>query len=189
MPLRSIAFSALVSLIPLAPAAAQIPRKSPEYAINMNQGGQILLSTQRGKVVALLFILTTCGHCQKVTQTLTGIQKEFGPRGFQTIAAAIEDGSARNVPGFVQQFKPSFPVGYTPRDSASEYLQQSSIVPMMMPQLVFIDRAGTIVAKHPGDDPIFNDGAEKSLRAKIESLLGSSPAPAAKKKAATSAKK
>ncbi len=189
MSLRNTALAVLVSLIPLVPAAAQIPRKSPEYAVTMNQGGQILLSTQRGKVVALMFILTTCGHCQKVTQTLTGLQKEFGPKGFQTIAAAIEDGSARNVPGFVQQFKPSFPVGYTPRESATEYLQQSSMTPMMMPQLVFIDRAGTIVAKYPGDDPIFNEGAEKSLRAKIESLLGSGTPSAAKKKSVSHARK
>jgi thiol-disulfide isomerase/thioredoxin len=188
MPHRVIVFAALVALIPFRPAAAQIPRKSPEYAVNMPQG-QILLSGQRGKVVALMFILTTCGHCQKVTQILTGLQKEFGPKGFQTIAAAIEEGAARNVPGFVQQFRPSFPVGYTPRDSATEYLQQSSMTPMMMPQLVFIDRAGTLVAKYPGDDPIFNEGAEKNLRAKIESLLGAGAAAASKKKTATAAKK
>jgi len=46
----------------LAPALAfaqQIPRPAGEFAIGMNDGGQILLSQYSGKVVALAFLYTT----------------------------------------------------------------------------------------------------------------------------------
>ena len=39
--------------------AADIPRKSPEFVIDMGPNKQILVSQYRGKVLCLVFILTT----------------------------------------------------------------------------------------------------------------------------------
>jgi hypothetical protein len=39
--------------------AAQIPRKSPEFAIQLLDGKQLLVSSYQGKVLCLVFILTT----------------------------------------------------------------------------------------------------------------------------------
>ena len=41
---------------------APVPRKAAEVTITMNSGEQLLLSSLRGKVVALEFLLTTCPH-------------------------------------------------------------------------------------------------------------------------------
>jgi peroxiredoxin len=165
--------------------AAQLPRKSPEFAINTTTGKQILLSEHRGKVVALMFILTGCPHCQECTKTLSKLQKEYGPRGFQVLSAAIEDTAGRDVPLFIRQFQPAFPVGFAHRLSAGQYLQHSPSARMMMPQLVFVDREGVIREQHSGDEPYFDDKVqEKNLRATIENLLksGSSTAGTARAK-------
>ncbi len=39
--------------------AIEIPRKAPEFVIDMGQNKQILVSQYRGKVLCLVFILTT----------------------------------------------------------------------------------------------------------------------------------
>jgi hypothetical protein len=39
--------------------AVDIPRKSPEFAIKMMDGKELLVSQYRGKVLCLVFILTT----------------------------------------------------------------------------------------------------------------------------------
>ncbi len=39
--------------------AADVPRKAPEYAIKLADGKQALVSSYRGKVLCLAFILTT----------------------------------------------------------------------------------------------------------------------------------
>ena len=44
-----------------------------------------------------------------------------------------------------------------------------------MPQLVFIDRQGTIRAQYPGDDKFFADDQEKHIREQIEALLKDAP--------------
>lgn len=39
--------------------AAEIPRKSPEFVVQFPNGAQSLVSQYRGKVLCLVFILTT----------------------------------------------------------------------------------------------------------------------------------
>ena len=151
--------------------AAQLPRKSPEFGISLNNGKQVLLSESRGKVVALMFILTYCSHCQQTVEVMKKLQAEYGPRGFQVLATAIEDMAAMAVPDFIKRFQPNFPVGYNNRQQLIEYLQLNADMRMMMPQLVFVDREGTIRAQYSGDDPFFGPQQEANLRAKIEALL------------------
>ena len=131
-------------------AGATIPRTTPEFAINTTDGRQILLSQYRGKTVVLAFILTTCSHCQKTIGILSKLQPEFAARGVQILACAMEDAAKQNVPGFIGKFKPSFPVGYSPRDSVYEYLQHPTMLILHMPAVVFIDKRGNIVAQFAG---------------------------------------
>jgi thiol-disulfide isomerase/thioredoxin len=134
------------------------------------------VSQYRGKVVLLTFILTTCPHCQAATKFLSAIQKEYGPRGLQIVAAAINDNADLLVPDFIKEYKPAFPVGYSPRDPVSSFLQHPPEENFYVPAMVFIDRRGMIRGQYFGDDP-FNqhDKQEKNIRAQIESLLRNMP--------------
>ncbi len=64
-------------------------RKSPELAFSIPGQGERLLSQYRGKVVGLEFILTTCQHCQAASKIMTGMQEQYGSRGFQALDVAI----------------------------------------------------------------------------------------------------
>ncbi|HZT32036.1 MAG TPA: TlpA disulfide reductase family protein [Bryobacteraceae bacterium] len=154
-----------------AAQAAEVPRHSPEFAINMNSGRPLLLSQYRGKVVALVFILTYCPHCQKTVGILTKMQNEFGPHGLQVLSCAIEDMASMNVPDFIKRFQPTFPVGFSDRNSVIEYLQHPAMFKLLMPQIVFVDRQGTIRAQYSGEEPFFAGDQEKNIRDEIENLL------------------
>jgi thiol-disulfide isomerase/thioredoxin len=192
MPKRLPLAAALALLWVVAPAvnAANLPRKSPEFAINLNNGQRILLSQYKGKVVVLAFILTTCPHCQKTIRFLIKDQNELGPRGLQVLVSAIEDGAAIALPGFVKGFNPPFPVGFNMnRPAVFDYLQHPAMLIPHMPILAFIDKLGVIRAQYEGDDKFFDEGAgEQNLRNQIEDLLNEG-APAAKKKSSAAPKK
>ncbi len=169
--------------------AATIPRHSPEFAINLNSGKQVLLSSYKGKVVALIFILTYCPHCQKTIQMLNKLQPEYGPRGFQVLASAIEENAAMAVPGFIKNYNPPYAVGFNDRNSVLDYLQIPVMNRLLMPQLAFIDKSFTIRAQYAGDDKFFGDDQEKNLRAEIESLLKDGNGPTTKRVPVTTRKK
>src|SRR6266498_2614864 len=124
--------------------AAEVPRKSPEFAINTTNGRQVLLSSYRGKPVILTFILTYCSHCQHTTEVLGKLQREYGPRGPQVLSSAIEDMAAMALPVFLKRSEPPYPVGYNSRDQVLEYRQHPAMFKLMMPQVVCIDRQGVV---------------------------------------------
>jgi peroxiredoxin len=161
----------LISFSILAQPA--MPRKAPELTVVEPSGKQTLLSSYRGKVVLLAFVFTTCPHCQAEIGVMNKLQGEFGPKGFQALAVAVNDNAGMLVGGFIQNFKPTFPVGYAARETAKDYLQVSDDPPgWSVPQMVLIDRKGMIVAQSApkGSEEL---QVEDSLRQKISALLGS----------------
>lgn len=103
---------------------------------------------------------------------MSGIQNELGPKGFQAIEAAINENP--NVPGFIEQFRPTFPVGVADYIAAMGYMQfPVAVRPPFVPYLVIIDRTGTIRAQYTGNDPLLvNESAiDKNLRMEILKYL------------------
>jgi thiol-disulfide isomerase/thioredoxin len=73
-------------------------------------GPSLALSQYKGKVVALAFISTTCPHCQDLTTILNGIAHDYSLRGVQVLKCAFNDDAERTMAGFLDRFKPPFPV-------------------------------------------------------------------------------
>jgi peroxiredoxin len=167
--MRTLALFLALSLASLSLfAQPPMPRKAPEITILEPSGKQTLLSSFKGKVVVLAFIMTTCPHCQAECGVLTKLQGELGAKGFQPLAVAINDPSGPLVNGFVQTFHPSFPVGYLPdRQTALDYLQVSDSDKdrWVVPQLVVIDRKGMIVAQSApkGSEELQNEDKMRKL--------------------------
>ena len=165
--------------------AADVPRQAPDFTVRMPGGGQTTLTQYRGKVVAMCFILTTCPHCQKTIGYLIQAQNDYGPRGFQVLASAIDGGAEKLVPGFVQTFHTNFPVGFNEVMPAISFVQHPPMVNPHMPLLAFLDRKGVIRAQYEGDDvKFFGDDQEKNIRRQIEELLADGPSKGGANKAA-----
>jgi len=173
----ALAFGALLS-------AQQVPRPAGEFAISTINGNQILLSQYSGKVVLLAFMFTTCPHCQRTSQLLNVIQKEYGDRGLQILGTFFNDNAAQLIPGFVTQFQTIFPVGYATRDQVDEYLQHPFDKPTYVPVLVFIDRNRQIREQHENDN--FLNNQETNIRNVVETLIKE---PATAKKGGHAARK
>ena len=164
--IRSLLASVL--LLTTMASAGSVPRPAPTFVIHLTPSGQITPEQYRGKVVILNFIFTTCPHCQQLTKYLNGLQKEFGPRGLQVISAAFND--LPNVPNFINEYKPPYPVGFTSRADVLKFVGRASDAEMYVPITVFIDRKGVIRAEYMGDNAFFAN-YEKNIRARVEDLL------------------
>jgi peroxiredoxin len=155
--------------------AADIPRKAPEFSVRLPDGKQASVSSYRGKVLCMAFILTTCPHCQKATQVLSGLENELGAKGFQVLEAAINEGA--DVPSFVRRFSPPFPVGTASQLDALQFMQLSPMIRTFMPYIAFVDRQGMIRAQLTGDD-LADEKQDKVLRENAEKLVNESTAEA-----------
>lgn len=157
---------------------AEVPRPAPEFAMEVANGKQWLLSQQRGKVVMIEFLLTTCPHCQNTSRVVQKLVNEYGPQGFVAVGCAINDMAKLLVPDFIRNYGLSYPVGWALRDSVYEFLKHPYMQQLMMPTVVFVDKKGTIRAQHQGHEDFFRN-EDANLRNLITTLLRE-PATAAK---------
>lgn len=156
----------------LLSAQAPVPRKAPELAIQTGPDKFMWLSQEQGKTVIVAVIMTTCPHCQYTTGVLNKIQKDYAAKGVQIMATAIEAMSSLNIDGFKKQFQPAFPVGYNDQKYVNKFLGLPENDPMFVPQIVFVDKTGTIRAQFTGESPEMEKAIqEKKLRETLDKVL------------------
>lgn len=162
---------AALSTLPLA-ATAVAPRPSPELVfVNPTGGGETRLSSYRGQVVLIEFMLTNCPHCRRVAEMVNDLKTDLGPRGFQPIGIAFEnDISPSDVRDFISGFHLKYPVAYTTSDQVDRYLGRTGAERLQVPQIVVVDRFGTIRAQsRPVGETTLEDAAH--LHSLIKKLL------------------
>lgn len=145
-------------------------RPSPEFKIRFIDGSQVNLSSFRGKVVALLFVHTTCPHCQETSRVFTRLSAEYGARGFQAVDVAFNTMANLYVRDFIKDNGISYPVGFDTPENVMAYLGYSIMDRYVVPQIVWIDRKGNIRAQ---TDAMGTDGKmyqEAFWRNMIETL-------------------
>jgi len=165
----------LLAISTLAVPAGPVPRKAPELSFFDPSGKAILLSSFKGKVVAVEFFFVRSMHCVRVAQTLNKLNDELGPRGFQAVAVAFSaphsEADAATVDIFVQSSRLAFPVGYADKEDVDRFLSRGQGDILNIPQVIIIDRAGMIRAQsgnRPGDPALEDIDA---LRARLDALL------------------
>jgi thiol-disulfide isomerase/thioredoxin len=147
-----------------------VPRKAPEFVFNMQDGKQLLLSSLRGKVVAIAFMFTTCPHCQALCPILAVIQKDYAPKGVMFIGDVIDDGAKDGLANFNQQFaRGVFPVGWSTHEAALDFLKHPD-PKFYVPMMAFVDRKGYIQSQYIGDNDFFRE-QDKNIRAELDKVL------------------
>lgn len=82
-----------------------------------------------------------------------------------------------NVPAFIQQFRPLFPVGTANEMGALQYMQISPMIRTFVPYIAFIDRKGVIRKQLTGGD-LSDETQERILREIAENLVNEGEAAA-----------
>jgi peroxiredoxin len=163
-------------------ATTPAPRKSPEFSFSEPSGKQTPLSSFKGKVVVMEFLLTNCPHCMRVAKMIARLQGELGPRGLETIGIAFDNNiSGKMVIRFSQELGVTYPIGYCTSAEVDSYLGRTQTERLMVPQIVVIDRRGVIRAQsRPVREVNLED--ENFLRHWLDGLLKEgAPAASAKK--------
>jgi thiol-disulfide isomerase/thioredoxin len=171
------ALAAAAVLTVSALAMGPVPRPAPNLDFVDANGKHIMLSSYRGKVVVIQFLLTTCPHCQAMSSTvLSKMQAELGPRGFQALGVAYNAAEDPKVPAaqvvrdYASKYASDFPVGYADHGPIIAFLGDSVLDRLGFPQVVVVDKKGVIRAQsEPQGTAALQD--QQYLTMLVENLL------------------
>jgi hypothetical protein len=160
---------ALAAMLGVSVLFAVTPRPLADMAIPVPAGKAISLKAYRGKVLLVAMISTDCKACIASIEILNRAQKDFGPQGFQVVAAAGDQNAQYMLEPFVQRYRPLFPMGYL---NVDEMMKLGDIGPKggVAPIFLFVDRKGVVRQQVFGDNPFFK-AEELSTRKAIQDLL------------------
>ena len=143
------------------PGSARVPqhREAPDFTLPLVDGGQLQLSSYRGKIVLLDFWATWCVPCREETPHFVELQRKYGDRGLQIIGVSMDD-SPDPVRPFYQQFQMNYPVVMGTADVGVAY---GGV--LGLPIAFLIDREGRIYSKHIGatDRTVFENEISRLL--------------------------
>jgi peroxiredoxin len=163
----------LAATAALAMAQPAVPRPAPEFQIVEASGNGTKLSSLRGDVVLLAFVVTTCPHCQAASRQFEKLKAEFGSRGLRVAEAAFDDNG--DVSGYVRRLALTFPVGRSNRTDVRAFLGVGQDVRIGTPQVVLIDRGGMIRAQSAPEGTPMLQSADV-VRGLIDAMLRRNPA-------------
>jgi thiol-disulfide isomerase/thioredoxin len=134
-------------------------REAPDFTLPRVDGGQLRLSSYRGKIVLLDFWATWCVPCREATPHFVELQRKYGDRGLQIIGISMDD-SPDPVRTYYQQFGINYPVAMGTADVGAAY---GGV--LGLPIAFLVDREGRIYARHIGatDVAVFENEITKLL--------------------------
>src|SRR5581483_1093349 len=119
--MRLATVALLCASVGIAAWAADAPKPAAPFQMTQLRGPNITFAQYRGKVLAVTFILTTCPHCQDLTNVLSAIAREYAPLGVQFLECAFNDDARATMGEFLDRFHPPFPVGWTNQAAVRAY--------------------------------------------------------------------
>jgi peroxiredoxin len=135
---------------------------APAFSYTLLDGVRRDSAALRGQVVLVNFWATSCAICVREMPRFVATQRQFGPKGLQTLAVAVQ----QDPPALVASYAASraLPFGVA-IDNTGEIAEAFGGV-RGTPTTLLLDRKGRVVWRHEGE-PDFD-----ALHARLEQLLG-----------------
>ena len=132
-----------------------------DFDIKSNHGGNIKLSSLKGKIVYLDFWASWCVSCAHSIPWLSELQKKLGDDKFQVLAVNLDEKS-EIADAFLAKKQAELLVGYDPEGAIPELFEMKA-----MPTSYLLDKDGKIISTHEG----FKEADAASIEEEIKKAL------------------
>ena len=142
-------------------ARVTIVTPAPDFTVPSLTAGPLHLADFRERIVLLNFWATWCSPCREEMPSMERLYQRYRERGFTILALSV-DRNVAAIPGFVEGFRLTFPIGLDPEGAVAKAYRMRAL-----PTTVVIDRAGQVVAGAAGA----RDWDSPAAHAVVETLL------------------
>ena len=147
MKARIIAVAATLAIAAWATYVTLRPSPAPHVRIATLSGEAVSTETLRGKVVFVNFWATWCADCLNEMPNMVDTHRKYSPRGYETVAIAVQKDDPTLVAQFAARRALPFKVAFDDSGEAAA----SFGVPRVTPVSYLIDRRGRVLKRYIGE--------------------------------------
>ncbi|NWF94134.1 MAG: TlpA family protein disulfide reductase [Syntrophaceae bacterium] len=137
----------------------------PDFTLKTLDGGEIVLSRLKEKVILLDFWATWCRPCREAIPHLIRLYKNYQKEGLEVIGMNMDRGNLDAVRHFVKSMEIPYPVALAPENMEKSYGVSG------LPTTILIDKKGRIREKIVG----FTNEISKQMTGRVLDLLSEKP--------------
>lgn len=123
------------------------PAAAPDVSFTTLDGQTRQLSSLKGKVVLVNFWATTCTTCVAEMPKLVETYNKFAPKGFETVAIAMDYDPPEYVRNYAQKNGLPFTVALDSGGKAAKGFEEVRLTPTTF----LLDKQGRVVQKYLGE--------------------------------------
>ncbi len=157
----ALAALAAAPFVPAARAALAPASPAPDFTLRSNEGRNLRLSEQRGRVVMVNFWATWCGPCKVEMPHLNRLYEKYRSAGFVLLGVNVDEDPKQAV-ALASRLGVTFPVLFDHEKLVSRLYALDS-----MPSTVLIDRDGKVRQVHRG----YREGVEAVYERQVRELV------------------
>ena len=153
---------AVLLFLPVACFAISEGEAAPEFTLpELDQSGDVSLSSTNGKVRYLDFWASWCAPCRVSFPQIIALQSALSNDDFEVIAVNVDENPKLAIK-FLRRYETNYKILSDPKGNVASLYQLPG-----MPTSFLLDRTGKIRLVHSG----YKAGDMQKIRATIESLL------------------
>ncbi|MFI6039616.1 TlpA family protein disulfide reductase [Streptomyces sp. NPDC051315] len=120
---------------------------APDLSGKTLDGGQLSVSSFKGKVVVLNVWGSWCAPCRAEAPNFEKVSTDLTSKGVQFVGINVADAQVKSALAFEEQYGVSYPSLYDPSSKLMLRFEKGTLNPQAIPSTLVLDRDGKIAAR------------------------------------------
>jgi hypothetical protein len=171
LPFLNAALAGLLLVGSAYAIAPKLPRPLADVSLDAPGAKRIRVTQGKSSARIIAILSSSCEHCITIVSSLSKVERQYRARGVTFYGALVDEEAAQQLQKFIATTKPSFPIGTLSQDNTRRLADFGINDHPFVPILLFVDGTNTVRYQFHGDEGIFTNNTENTIKNMVEVLL------------------
>ncbi len=149
----------------------KLPRPLADISIDAPGARRVKVNQPKAKARVIAVLSSECEDCAQMVKSLSKLERLYRAKGVVFFGALVDEQAAQQLPKFIAKTAPSFPIGTLSQDNTRRLADFGINDHPFVPILMFVDGNNMVRYQFSGDQGIFANNTENTLKNMIEVTL------------------
>jgi thiol-disulfide isomerase/thioredoxin len=149
----------------------KLPRPLADISLDAPGAKRVKVNQPKAKARVIAVLSSECADCAAMVGSLSKLERQYRARGVVFYGALVDEQAAQQLQKFIAKTSPSFPIGTLSQDNTRRLADFGINDHPFVPILLFVDGNNVVRYQFSGDQGVFKNNTENSLKNMIEVVL------------------
>jgi thiol-disulfide isomerase/thioredoxin len=171
LPVLNAVLAGLMLSVSVFAIDPKLPRPLADISLDAPGAKRVKVNQPKAKARVIAVLSSECADCAAMVGSLSKLERQYRARGVVFYGALVDEQAAQQLQKFIAKTSPSFPIGTLSQDNTRRLADFGINDHPFVPSLLFVDGNNVVRYQFSGDQGVFKNNTENSLKNMIEVVL------------------